>query len=62
MGKILIIYALLLVAIIFFMISQPKKSDSTVCFEGSCIDAELATTPEERKIGHCPNLEYLMRN
>ncbi|MCZ7383653.1 MAG: DUF192 domain-containing protein [Candidatus Methanoperedens sp.] len=51
MGKILIIYALLLVALIFFMISPPKKSDGTVCFEGSCINAELATTPEERKIG-----------
>ncbi len=51
MSKILIIFALLLVALIFFMLSPPKKSDSTVCFEGSCINAELATTTEERKIG-----------
>jgi uncharacterized membrane protein (UPF0127 family) len=49
--KILIIFALLLVALIFFMISPSKKSDSTVCFEGSCINAELATTPKERNIG-----------
>jgi uncharacterized membrane protein (UPF0127 family) len=49
--KILIIFALLLVALIFFIISPQKKSDSTVCFEGSCINAELATTPKERKIG-----------
>jgi uncharacterized membrane protein (UPF0127 family) len=49
--KILIIFAILLVALIFFMIPQPKKSDSTVCFEGSCINAELATTTKERNIG-----------
>ncbi|MGB8216532.1 MAG: DUF192 domain-containing protein [Candidatus Methanoperedens sp.] len=47
----IIIFALLLVALIFFITSSQKKSDSTVCFEGSCIDAELATTPKEMKTG-----------
>jgi hypothetical protein len=51
MSKILIIFAILFAALIFFMISPPKKSEGTVCFEGSCINAELATTPEERKTG-----------
>lgn len=49
--KILIIFALLLIALIFFIISPQKKSGNTVCFEGSCIDVELATTPEEMTIG-----------
>ena len=49
--KILIIFALLVMALIFFIISPQKKSDNTVCFEGSCIYVELATTPEEMRIG-----------
>jgi len=49
--KILIIFALLVMALIFFIISPQKKSDNTVCFEGSCIDVELATTPKEMTIG-----------
>ncbi|MCX9024484.1 MAG: DUF192 domain-containing protein [Candidatus Methanoperedens sp.] len=61
MSKILIIFAILLAALIFFMISPPKKSDDTVCFEGSCINTELATTPEERKIG-LMNRESLPEN
>jgi hypothetical protein len=49
--KILIIFALLLMVLIFFIISSQNKSDNKVCFVGSCIDVELATTPEERTIG-----------
>jgi uncharacterized membrane protein (UPF0127 family) len=49
--KILIIFALLFMASIFFIISSQKKSENTVCFEGSCIDVELATTLKEMTIG-----------
>ena len=50
--KILIIFALLTIALIFFIISSPQKNnDNTVCFEGSCVEVELATTPEEMTIG-----------
>ncbi len=49
--KILIIFGLLLMVLIFFIISSQKKSDNTVCFEDSCIDVELATTPNERIMG-----------
>jgi uncharacterized membrane protein (UPF0127 family) len=49
--KILIIFAFLLFALIFLLISPQKKSENTVCFEDSCIDVELATTPIERTIG-----------
>jgi uncharacterized membrane protein (UPF0127 family) len=49
--KILIIFALLLMAFIFFIISPQNKSDNTVCFEGSCIDVELAITPKQMTIG-----------
>jgi hypothetical protein len=48
--KILIIFALLLMALKFFIISSQKMSENTVCFEGSCIDLELETTPKERTI------------
>jgi uncharacterized membrane protein (UPF0127 family) len=49
--KILIIFALLFMAFIFLLISPQKKRDNTVCFEGSCIYVELATTTEEMTIG-----------
>ncbi len=49
--KLFIIFSLLLIALIFFTISTWKKSDNTVCFEDSCIDVELATTPKEMTIG-----------
>jgi uncharacterized membrane protein (UPF0127 family) len=49
--KKILIFALLLMALIFFIISPQKKSGNTVCFEGSCIDVELATTPTEMTIG-----------
>ncbi len=49
--KFLIILALLLTALIFFISPVQKKSGNTVCFEDSCVDVELATTPKEMTIG-----------
>jgi uncharacterized membrane protein (UPF0127 family) len=46
-----ILIVLLLMALIFFIISSQKNSDNTVCFESSCLDVELATTPKEKTIG-----------
>lgn len=48
---ILIIFAFLFLALIFLIISPQKKSGNAVCFEGSCIDVELAMTHEEMTIG-----------
>jgi len=48
---ILIIFALLLTALIFFIISPQEQSHNAICFEGSCVDVELAITPEEMTIG-----------
>jgi uncharacterized membrane protein (UPF0127 family) len=50
-NKILILLALLFMVLIILFLSPQKKSDNTVCFEGSCIDVELATTPEEMTTG-----------
>ena len=49
--KIVIIFSLLIITLIFFRLSAQKKRDDAVCFEGSCIDVELATTPKEMTIG-----------
>jgi len=49
--KILIIFSLLLMALIFFIVSPQKRSDNIVCFESSCIYVELATTPKEMTTG-----------
>jgi uncharacterized membrane protein (UPF0127 family) len=42
----------------YLLIFQQKKRDNTVCFEGSCIYVERATTTEEMTIGlmNCTSL------
>ncbi len=49
--KIVIIFSFLIIALIFFILSAQKKRDDTVCFEGSYINVELATTREEMITG-----------